>query len=1051
MLDTKFTFPFDSEGAYELSIPKCASWDSSKTRVLILLQTVDSRDLKMKGVLADKLTRACAVNAIKYSTEHARRYKEDLKTPAFIVAPFNRKRHLNLKGPARKGMENEFAAHAHKLIRKVKPTHVFVSGDEAMNALWPTIEKHNYKRGWVHDLKSGDYPVKVTSSLDLSRLLEQQGKFANLLGFWCRHLAYLMLGKHPHSMNGFMPTPRYIDTIEKFDRLMDRVEAEEVVAVDTETRDLSVLGNALYTMQFALDSNPDVGYVLPIDHPLQDCWTKDDRKYIKKRLRKLFNSKKKKLLVGFNIMYDLRVIRRCLKLPIIWHDVWEITAGEHNLDENISSLADFGAKPGNLGAVLCSYECDYYYTAEFGKEDRSTIAAVKPTDKGFQKYGAMDVQSLLYIRRHQIKKASKFDIEGKNYKPYFIRHTIDQMGDTAHQLSHLREDGSLVDVKYLRHLVGMDSPLRSEMRRLAYEFRAFPEVREANKQVLSDSGMKAKGLFGKTKSAMWALSMTKPTHLRTLFFDIMGMEPVNETKQGEKSVDKAFVAEYETRNFVVAAYGEHAKLGKLMSTYAKGWLKKLRSNRDSIEDKHLRSDYSFFDVDTGRLNSKNPNLQQIPSRGKLAKIIKHMFIAKPGTLLIRYDYSAHEVRVWSYVGGDKVLAGVFKVGQKLRQVFIQDPSPENKKAVKEKGDIHILNVLRFFGKLVDKDHPLRQGVKQVVFGAIYSKGAETLGEDTKSGDKDALLKKIGKLNAEKDELDKPGVPGPDGKVAPKRTAKEIDKELSKAETEITVLMEEDRTAYAQDILDKLFGEFKKAAAWTEKMKKLAVDKYYVYSPIGRIRHLYAAMTGDRTIINKQARRGANAPIQGFASEIGMKAGRLIMETYYKELPKFCEILGIEYDPWELRVPFNRSVHDANYYSVIYAMILPFIHILQWSATYGVTKAYSEEFNVDFPVEPEIDIEVGARDSNTKGWDWSIPALVKSLVESVDEAEKDGLLDGLREDVLASIFEPWRNKKMRAYLQKHYPLLNVEDLDKQIKDAIKPVYEEMKCPKKKAVT
>jgi DNA polymerase I-like protein with 3'-5' exonuclease and polymerase domains len=1027
VLEQRFTFPFEAEDAYELSIPKCASWNSAKTKILIFMQTVDSRDLKAKGMLGDKTVRTCAVNALKYALETARRYDENMKSPAYVVAPFNRKRHLNLKGSARKGMENEFAAHAHKLIRKLKPTHVLVAGDEAFHAMWPQIEQHAYKRGWVHELKSGDHKVKVTSTLDFSRLLEKQGQFANLLGFWCRHLTYLMLGRHPHSLKGFVPTPRYIDTIEKFDRLMDKVEAEEIIAVDTETRDLSVLGNALYTIQFALESSPEYGYVIPIDHPLQDCWTKEQRKYIKQRLRKLFRSKQKKLLVGFNIMYDLRVIRRCLKLAIIWHDVWEITAGEHELDENISDLANFNSKPGNLAAVLCSYECDYYYTADFGKEDRSTIAAVKPTDKGFQKYGAMDVQSLLKIRHQQIRRASKFDIEGRNYKPYFIRHMIDQMGDTAHMLSHLREDGSLVDIKYLKHLVSTESPLRTEMKRLAAEFRKFPEVQEANQRILGESGMKAKGLFGKAKaSAKWALSMTKPNHLRTLFFDVMGMEPVNETKQGEKSVDKAFVAEMEARNHVVAAYGEYAKLGKLMSTYAKGWLKKLRSNRDSIEDQHLRADYSFFDVTTGRLNSKNPNLQQIPSRGKLAKIIKRMFVARKGTLLVRFDYSAHEVRVWSYVGKDQVLAGIFKIGQKLRQAFIQNPSDENRKAVKEKGDLHILNVKRFFNKQVDKDHPLRDAVKAVIFGAIYSKGAETLGEDTKMGDRQALMKRIGAKDA---------------------TAQDI----AKAEKELKALMAEDRTPYAQDILDKLFKEFKKSAAWTEKMKKLAVEKYYVYSPIGRVRRLYAAMTGDRTIINKQARRGSNAPIQGFASEIGIKAGRLIIELYYKELPKFCEILGIEYDEWALRVPYNRVVHDANYFSVIYPMILPFIHILQYASTYGVTKVYAEEFNVEFGVEPEIEIEVGARDDNTYKWDWSIPQLVTSLLSSVDEAEKDGLLEGTRAEVVKQIFEPWRNKKMRAYLQKKYPLLGISELDEQIKAAIKPVYEEKKCKTSKVAT
>jgi hypothetical protein len=225
------------------------------------------------------------------------------------------------------------------------------------------------------------------------------------------------------------------------------------------------------------------------------------------------------------------------------------------------------------------------------------------------------------------------------------------------------------------------------------------------------------------------------------------------------------------------------------------------------------------------------------------------------------------------------------------------------------------------------------------------------------------------------------------------------------------------------------------------MGQLVADKYYVYSPIGRMRRLYAAMTGDRGIVNQQIRRGSNAPIQGFASEIGIKAGRLIMELYYKELPKLCEMMGIEYDPWELRVPYSRVVHDANYFMVIYKMVIPWIHILQYGSTYGVTKVYADEFNVEFPVEPEIEVEVGVRDDNTFKWDWSIPNLVKSIEESVKHAEEIGVLDGTQQEVLREIFEPWRNKEMRAYLQKRYPLLGVEDLDKQIKDAIKHIYKE----------
>lgn len=1035
MLETQFHFDFDQEGAYELAIPKCAAWSSSQTRILVLMQTVDGRDLKAKGMLADKMVAQCFRNAVKYAHDYAKTY-ESIKMPAFVVAPFNRKRHLNLKAQARQAAEQDFAAHAHKLIRKLKPTHVFVSGDEAFHALWPKIKDHTYKRGWVFNLSSGDHKMKVCPSLDFARLLEKKGEYANLLGFWCRHLANLMLGRHQHSLKGFEPTPFYVDTMDKFKSMMAKLWAEDIVSVDTETRDLSVLGNAIYTIQFACDSNPERGYVLPIDHPLQDCWSKEDRKYIKAELKKFFGymptkKKPKKMLVGFNLMFDLRVIRRALKLPIIWHDVWEITAGEHDLDENISALANFNSKPGNLAAVLCSYENDFYYkeTTTFSKGDRGNTGATNPRDKGFQKYGAMDVQSLLLIRRQQIKRASHQDIEGKNYKPYFIRHVIDQMGDTAHQLSHLREDGSLVDVKYLKHLVSPDSPLRTEMKKLASEFRQFPEAQQANDIILSQSGLKAKGLFGKARSAAkWAFKF-KSDHLRILFFQVMGMEPVNETKNGEQSVDKAFVAEYEARNRVVAAYGEHAKLGKLLSTYAKGWLKKVRGNRDSAEDHHLRSDYSFFEVDTGRLNCKKPNLQQIPSRGKLAKIIKKMFITKKGTLLIRYDYSAHEVRVWSYVGRDKVLAGIFKVGQKLRQMFIVDPSEENAKAIKEKGDIHILNVKRLLGKVVDKSSPLRDAIKAVIFGLLYGKSAETLGEDTKLGDKGGFMKIIG---------DKDKSP----------------KEKAEAETKLRALMEEDRTAYAQGLIDKVFAEFQGGAKWTKKMGKLVADKYYVYSPIGRMRRLYAAMTGDRGIVNQQIRRGSNAPIQGFASEIGIKAGRLIMELYYKELPKMCEMLGIEYDPWELRVPYNRVVHDANYFSVIYKMVIPFTHIVQYAATYGVTKVYADEFGVEFPVEPEIEMEFGARDDNTFKWDWSLPNIVDSIIKSVDHSAELGLLEGDRNEVLMEIFKPWRDKEMRHYLQERYPLLGVEDLDKQIVEAIRPIYvvkSEKPCKTKKKET
>lgn len=756
MLETRFKFPFEAEDAYNLSMPRCSTWPEAKRRILVVLQNVDSRDLKARSLLGDKDTVTCFKNLIKWTRGYARTYQDDVEA-AYTVVNFNQKRHLHLGRQARKQAESEFAEHVHKLIAKTKPTHVFVSGDEAFNALWPQINHHREKRGWVHDLTSGSLKLKVVSSLDFSRLLEKEGEKANLFGFWCRHLTNLILGKDPHSVASRVCTPRYIDTMEKFERLMLRLYEDDLIAVDTETRNLSVKFNAIYTIQFAVSASPDTGYVLPIDHPLQDCWTSEQVAYIKTSLRRFFASRKKKSLLFFNGPFDLRVIRRCLRLPIVWHYALDIVACEHLLDENLVEMNNFGSKVGNLAAVLCSYGNDFYFREDtgFSKKDRSTTGNTKPNDPDFLKYGGTDVSCLHWLFNAACAKANHQFIDGVPYAKAFKRHLKFQMSDTVHQLSHLREDGSKIDAKYLVHLTSNESPLRKEMLKLSQMFRGFEEAVEANSKIIADSGFKSKGLFGAARSKVlnWAFAM-KPAHLRILFFDVMKMKPENTTDKGESSVDKAFVEEHKGRNHIVSTYGDYTKLSKLLGTYAKGWLKKLRSNPDSIDDHHLRPEYSYSDVATGRLASKNPSLQTIPSRGKLAKIIKHMFVASKGTLLIRYDYSAHEVRVWAYVGLDKVLAAVFKVGQKLRQDFIQNPTEENKKAIKEKGDIHILNVLRLLGKLVDKEHPLRDSIKAIIFGILYLKSAKTLGEDTKLGDINELKAKVAALTQELMELEK---------------------------------------------------------------------------------------------------------------------------------------------------------------------------------------------------------------------------------------------------------------------------------------------------------
>lgn len=1060
MLDKKFQFEGGDKN-YILDLKRDSNWSSSKRRLLIIQQTVPGYDLKAKELSSNDWLPNC----VKYARSIARAVAGDVKEFSFATINFNNRKHLHLKGPAKAEADSEFAARTRRLIKKLDPTHILFCGD--LSLLYP-VQVAVFKNGWVHRIDDR----LVTSTLDFARLVEKDGALANCLGFWCRHLANLMIGKNPYQVS-LQTKPILVDTIAKFDKVMRKFDEAKEIAVDTETKNLSVLKNRIYTIQFAFEDNPDRGYVIPIDHPHEDNpFSEDDRKYIKRQLKVRFAKRWEpgKILLTFNGAFDLRVVRRSLNLPIIYLPVWEIMAGEHDLDENCSALRDAGVRIGDLGpqglaAVLCSYGDDFYMREDttFSKKDRASTGSISPTDKGFLLYGATDVVSLHHIKKSQLLRASHQELGGKNYRPFFINHMVNQMSDTVHQLSHLKDSGSMIDRKYLRSLLKPDSVLAKAITSLLEEFKAFPEVRAANAELKSDSGLKAGSLFGSAKAgkSQWVFSFNKTKHKIKLFFDILGLEPVSKTATGEPAVDKEFIATYKDRNFLVQKYGEYQEAAKLLSTYAKGWYKRLTREIDGALDSHLRADFLFHNVDTGRLASRDPNFQNIATRGKLAKIIKEMFVTEDGRLLIRFDYSAHEVRGWSIMSGDTVLASAFKAGQALRQRFIKAHPPHAKlkfplndeqvkeytakaktsrearnimltheiaKELKTKGDIHIQNVFRFFRKWVEKSDPLRDAIKAVVFGVLYGKAAKTLGHDTKKAEVDAIRAKMNEVNKE----------------MMKAPSSKLDKRMQELETEYQNLLDDDRTAYAQEIIDKMFTEFKRGKQWVDRMVELAQTKFYVYSPLGRMRRLFAAMLRDKRIMSQQVRRGMNAPGQGFASEIAVKASRLVMENYYDDQPRLKKYLEADGD---YRLKFNRIVHDASYFSVPFEMVIPFLHILQYESTYGIADLYEKQFGLKFTVEPEIEMEIGVRDTSSHKWDWALPSLLQIIDKSVTQGCDTGIYTANKEEIMATILAPWRDEKCRAYLNKRYPLLKV-DLDKEIGAAVE-AYDEHAVAARKA--
>ncbi|MCM1323749.1 MAG: DNA polymerase I [Acetobacter sp.] len=141
---------------------------------------------------------------------------------------------------------------------------------------------------------------------------------------------------------------------------------------------------------------------------------------------------------------------------------------------------------------------------------------------------------------------------------------------------------------------------------------------------------------------------------------------------------------------------------KLKSTYTTALL--------GLMDKNSRvhTTYSQISVNTGRLSSLNPNLQNIPIRTPIGREIRKCFIAKPKHKLIAADYSQVELRL---------LATIADVP------FLQQ-------AFKENVDIHRKTAAQVFGipyDEVDSEH--RRRAKAINFGIVYGMSAFGLSKE----------------------------------------------------------------------------------------------------------------------------------------------------------------------------------------------------------------------------------------------------------------------------------------------------------------------------------
>ena len=1073
------------DDAFNVDIPLSANWGKAKHRLMFVLQTVPGRDMAIAriqnsktvqlagdgspvrtsiyGVVGQSLTTLSASTKLRGKTP-----VDAASNLAVGVINWNAAKTFHLDARRAAVYDPTFTQRVTDLIEKHNPTHVVLCGHNVASSVLglssaPLTDYVQERLGWVIKKDGRLY----TPSLDLDPMLsvkkddggdgdsgEGAGALADLLFAVSNHVAHLLYGQHPFSLKAIKTTPVYINTIDKFDKLMTVLERYDTMALDIETRNLTSYNNAVHTVQFAV--NTEKGFVIPVDHP-KGPFTDDERLYVKKKLRAFIGRRSeegRKTFVGANIKFDTRVLRAALKLNVIHHHVIDVTAGEALLDENIALLPDAirdhgqalmipGDKqnkrwtPENLRAIYTSYENDFYYKATFGKEQRNLTALISPDDPAFLMYAATDVVAVLAIAQMQVDRAKVqrvYSWQEQRFVPYdrlFTLHRLYHMGRQSHGLSTMEQHGSAIDLDYMISLTEPSSPLIAELKEVYKQLRSLKSVNAVNDELIRGVGIATRGgLFSRaaagvtkvaSKSAGWLFSFNKPAHKKALFIEHLELEPLSfSEKTGEPTIDKAFLAKY-AETYPEAKLGQTIQeIQKLLSTYVVGWIKLLRADPDSISDKHFRAGYRFFHVVTGRLASFKPNHQNIPSRGRLAKLIKRMFRAAKGEIQVRADYSAHEVRMGGIAARDPKILKSFNAGLKLRQQLLVTIGEDEIKALEDKlkmeGDIHIQNVFTVFKKWVPKSHILRDTIKNIAFGLFYGLGLLSLAAGLRTNKIKAAVNELADLEKQvKDGSDK-----------------DLTADIERIQEELLRLRaseDKDFSNEAQDVTDRFFAVFSGIKSYLDTVSKHASDHCVVSSWTGRQRRLFRAMSGHQAFVASAQRRGKNAPIQGSASEIGISGTMLSMEQY--DLFKARQRYMLKTFP-----KFTRVVHDASYFGVRYADVIPFIWCYQYCATFGIADEWSKRYGFPIPVPPEIEIEMSATEDEGYKWDWTMRGLRECIEKTADALVAIGnITQDERSDVIDQILAPARDSDMMRELQQVFPILNVPAIPDELFDQL----------------
>ena len=446
-----------------------------------------------------------------------------------------------------------------------------------------------------------------------------------------------------------------LDNENSLSLVINTIPRDAIVSFDTETTDIDVRNAKIVGFSFAYEENK--AYYVPIAHSYLGVAAQISNEAARQAIIQLNRHK----LVLQNFKYDYEIIKNNFEIELKLYADTMI----------LSWLLDTNEKVG------LDYQINKYFNHK--------MIAFKDVVKKGENFSNVDILNACdYAAEDALMTLKLFNKQLVLFKERnseeILKLAFDLEFDFIYVLADMENNGIKIDVNLLK-----------ELKETNYKY-----IQELTTKIYETSGVE--------------FNINSPKQLGVVLFETLALPTAKKTKTGY-STDEAVLNGLFDAHSVIPLLLNYREAYKLQSTYIEPLLELGLKN----EDNRIHTSFLHTGTATGRLSSKNPNLQNIPVKSEAGSQIRSAFIPKDGYTLVGIDYSQIELRLLAHFSKDEALVDAFNNNL----------------------DIHYQTAVKIFGEELAKEK--RSIAKSINFGLLYGMGSKKLGDTLGISSKEAKI------------------------------------------------------------------------------------------------------------------------------------------------------------------------------------------------------------------------------------------------------------------------------------------------------------------------